>query len=99
VGPGGAPAAEPAPAAPAAAAWEPPAAVPVKENAYGYPAAAPAAPAAAAPAYDAPYGRGSGLSSNSYAQGSNQNAGNVLTDRRITKVLAPPGGRSQITFG
>uniref|UniRef100_K3X8R6 Uncharacterized protein n=1 Tax=Globisporangium ultimum (strain ATCC 200006 / CBS 805.95 / DAOM BR144) TaxID=431595 RepID=K3X8R6_GLOUD len=38
-------------------------------------------------------------SSNSYANGSNQNAGNVLTDRRITRIHAPPGGTSSITFG
>lgn len=39
------------------------------------------------------------LSSNSYATGSNQNAGNVLTERRITRIHAPPGGKSSITFG
>ena len=27
------------------------------------------------------------------------NAGNFLTDKPITQVLAPPGGRSSITFG
>lgn len=38
-------------------------------------------------------------SSNQYASGANQNAGNVLTDRRITRIHAPPGGASSITFG
>lgn len=38
-------------------------------------------------------------SSNQYAMGSNQNAGNVLTDRRITRIHAPPGGASSIHFG
>lgn len=33
-----------------------------------------------------------GASSNQYASGSNQNCGNVLTDRRITRIHAPPGG-------
>ena len=38
-------------------------------------------------------------SSNRYANGANQNCGNVLTDRPSTRVVAPPGGISQITFG
>ncbi|GMF09663.1 unnamed protein product [Phytophthora lilii] len=45
-----------------------------------------------------PAGRG-GASSNHYASGSNQNCGNVLTDRRITRIHAPPGGVSSIHFG
>jgi SPIRAL1-like protein len=40
-----------------------------------------------------------GASSNQYASGSNQNSGNVLTDRRITRIHAPPGGASSIHFG
>jgi SPIRAL1-like protein len=40
-----------------------------------------------------------GASSNAYANGANQNCGNVLTDRRTTKVSAPPGGHSSIVFG
>lgn len=40
-----------------------------------------------------------GASSNQYACGSNQNSGNVLTDRRITRIHAPPGGVSSIRFG
>jgi hypothetical protein len=42
---------------------------------------------------------GLGVSSNAFARGANQNAGNVLTDRPTSKVLAPPGGRSSIVFG
>jgi SPIRAL1-like protein len=38
-------------------------------------------------------------SSNAYACGSNQNVGNGITDRRTTRVLRPPGGASQISFG
>lgn len=38
-------------------------------------------------------------SSNAYACGANQNCGNGITDRRTTRVLAPPGGSSQISFG
>jgi len=40
-----------------------------------------------------------GVSSNAYANGSNQNAGNVLTDRPTTRVHQPPGGASSIIFG
>ena len=40
-----------------------------------------------------------GTSSNRFATGSNQNAGNVITDRSSTRIHAPPGGRSSITFG
>jgi len=39
------------------------------------------------------------VSSNAYASGSNQNAGNVLTDRPTTRVHAPPGGSSSNIFG
>lgn len=38
-------------------------------------------------------------SSNAYARGENQNCGNGITDRRTTKVMQPPGGGSQISFG
>jgi SPIRAL1-like protein len=41
----------------------------------------------------------SGVSSSAYANGANQNCGNVLTDRRTTRVSAPPGGHSSIVFG
>merc|ERR1712222_192014 len=40
-----------------------------------------------------------GTSSNAYASGANQNSGNVITDRPSTRVHAPPGGHSQISFG
>jgi len=43
--------------------------------------------------------RPEGGSSNAYASGANQNCGNGITDRRTTRVLAPPGGASQISFG
>ena len=39
------------------------------------------------------------LSSNAYASGVNQNAGNFLTEKPITRVHAPPGGVSSISFG
>ncbi|GLE04515.1 hypothetical protein PINS_up013470 [Pythium insidiosum] len=38
-------------------------------------------------------------SSNQYASGANQNAGNVITDRRITRIHAPPGGASSFRLG
>ena len=39
------------------------------------------------------------MSSNSFANGNEQNVGNVLTNRRTTRTVAPPGGQSSITFG
>mmetsp|Transcript_15349 Transcript_15349/g.22648 ORF Transcript_15349/g.22648 Transcript_15349/m.22648 type:complete len:140 (+) Transcript_15349:119-538(+) len=39
------------------------------------------------------------VSSNRFANGSNMNSGNVMTDRSSTRVVAPPGGASQIFFG
>mmetsp|Transcript_9118 Transcript_9118/g.15117 ORF Transcript_9118/g.15117 Transcript_9118/m.15117 type:complete len:180 (+) Transcript_9118:85-624(+) len=53
----------------------------------------------APPAHDAAPGVNKGVSSNAFASGSNMNAGNFITDRPTTRVHAPPGGRSQITFG
>lgn len=37
--------------------------------------------------------------SNSYANGANQNCGNVITDRPTSRVLAPPGGGSSFSLG
>mmetsp|Transcript_14016 Transcript_14016/g.27949 ORF Transcript_14016/g.27949 Transcript_14016/m.27949 type:complete len:174 (-) Transcript_14016:205-726(-) len=42
---------------------------------------------------------GLGVSGNAFANGSNQNCGNVITDRSSTRIHAPPGGHSSITFG
>lgn len=53
------------------------------------PPAAPVEAVAAAPA----------MSANAYATGSNQNSGNFMTGRPTTRVRAPPGGVSSITFG
>jgi len=39
------------------------------------------------------------ISSNVFAQGANQNCGNVITDRSSTRLHAPPGGRSSISLG
>lgn len=37
-------------------------------------------------------------SSNRYANGSDQNVGNVLTDRRTIRVNAPPGGHCSFSI-
>lgn len=39
------------------------------------------------------------VSSNAFASGTHQNSGNVMTGRPSTRVRAPPGGASSITFG
>ncbi|CAJ1336383.1 unnamed protein product [Effrenium voratum] len=39
------------------------------------------------------------VSANSFANGSNQNCGNVLSDIPTTRVAAPPGGKSSICLG
>lgn len=62
-----------------------------------------------APVHHVDYGQAGGMafggqaggrtSSNSYACGSNQNYGNVLTDKPTSRVLQVPGGRSQISLG
>lgn len=36
---------------------------------------------------------------NNYSRPEGQNVGNFLTDRNTSRVLAPPGGSSQISFG
>lgn len=46
----------------------------------------------------APAGKGR-VSSNAYATGSNQNCGNVITDRPTTRLHAPPGGKSSFSLG
>ena len=38
-------------------------------------------------------------SSNKFANGANQNCGNMITDRSSTRIHAPPGGHSSIHFG
>lgn len=49
--------------------------------------------------FGARHGGQDGRSSNSYASGVSQNCGNFLCDRRTTRVAAPPGGVSSISFG
>lgn len=39
------------------------------------------------------------VSSNSYANGADQNCGNVLSDTPTTRVLKPPGGGSSLNLG
>ena len=54
-----------------------------------------------------PAGRGGGeafgqrlrVSSNSYANGADQNCGNVLSDTPTTRVLRPPGGGGSLNLG
>eukprot|EP00750_Incisomonas_marina_P001538 INCI11311.1.p1 GENE.INCI11311.1~~INCI11311.1.p1 ORF type:complete len:395 (+),score=66.34 INCI11311.1:381-1565(+) len=38
-------------------------------------------------------------SSNAFANGASQNTGNYISDRSSTRIHAPPGGRSSLTFG
>mmetsp|Transcript_18387 Transcript_18387/g.38283 ORF Transcript_18387/g.38283 Transcript_18387/m.38283 type:complete len:152 (+) Transcript_18387:39-494(+) len=42
---------------------------------------------------------GLNVGGNAFANGANQNCGNVITDRSSTRIHAPPGGHSSITFG
>jgi SPIRAL1-like protein len=44
-------------------------------------------------------GIGQGGNNNNYARPGGQNVGNFLTDRNSSRVVAPPGGASSITFG
>ena len=37
--------------------------------------------------------------SNNYSRPEGQNVGNFMTERNSSRVLAPPGGASQISFG
>jgi len=48
---------------------------------------------------DSAFGARPRVSGNSFANGSNQNCGNVLSDTPSTRVAAPPGGRSSICLG
>lgn len=58
---------------------------------------------------EAPVGRSTGgqtafgvrprVSSNTYANGGNQNCGNVISDTPTTRVLRPPGGSSSLSLG
>ncbi|GLI70747.1 hypothetical protein VaNZ11_015774 [Volvox africanus] len=73
----------------------------------------PAAPYHQAPPLQAPYAvqnpnvygatsndmRGGSLANNYSRPGGQQNVGNFITDRPSSRVLAPPGGNSQISFG
>lgn len=43
--------------------------------------------------------RAGGYLSNNYSRPGGQNTGNFITDRPSSKVLAPPGGKCQISFG
>ncbi|EFJ40864.1 hypothetical protein VOLCADRAFT_121666 [Volvox carteri f. nagariensis] len=43
--------------------------------------------------------RGGSLANNYSRPGGQQNVGNFITDRPSSRVLAPPGGTSQISFG
>lgn len=49
--------------------------------------------------FGAPSGGVHASSANAFANGADQNCGNVITDRPTTRLHAPPGGRSQISFG
>jgi hypothetical protein len=40
-----------------------------------------------------------GMSNNNYVRPAGQNVDNFITDRPSSRVLAPPGGRSQFRFG
>ena len=93
-GSGSAPSHYEAPAAPVLAplmapSSDPYGSAPMRASSYSEPVAQKYAPATGSHA----------VSSNAFARGANQNAGNVLTDRPTSKVLAPPGGRSSIVFG
>ena len=48
---------------------------------------------------EAAQGDGFGTNNNNYSRPDSQNVGNFLTDRPSSRVLAPPGGGSQISFG
>ena len=39
------------------------------------------------------------VGNNNYHRSEGQNVGNFMTDRNSSRVMAPPGGRSSISFG
>jgi hypothetical protein len=41
----------------------------------------------------------SAATGNNYSRPEGQNVGNFMTERNSSRVLNPPGGRSQISFG
>ena len=57
------------------------------------------APAAGRAAGGEAFGQRVRVSSNSYANGADQNCGNVLSDTPTTRVLRPPGGGSSLNLG
>jgi SPIRAL1-like protein len=59
---------------------------------------APAA-SAAAPAANISNIGDNGVNGNNYGRPGGQNVGNFMTNRNSSRVLAPPGGASTITFG
>jgi SPIRAL1-like protein len=59
---------------------------------------APGAPAPGALAHGFGGGEARGRNNN-YSRPGGQNVGNFLTDKSSSRVLAPPGGGSSITFG
>mmetsp|Transcript_27900 Transcript_27900/g.64833 ORF Transcript_27900/g.64833 Transcript_27900/m.64833 type:complete len:126 (+) Transcript_27900:79-456(+) len=67
------------------------------------PAAEPAAAASqiveSGPSKVHPAARGGTVSANQFANGSNQNCGNVLTDRPTTRIRQAPGGNSSLVLG
>lgn len=60
---------------------------------------APAAGRAGRAAGGEAFGQRVRVSSNSYANGADQNCGNVLSDTPTTRVLRPPGGGSSLNLG
>jgi len=85
--------------APVAAAPARAAAEPLRESNSAALAAAMATAATAVPAARKPAAGGMAESSNKFANGANQNAGNFITDRPTTRLHAPPGGHSSFSLG
>ncbi len=66
---------------------------------YGVQQHAPQSPAGPTFGASSDEARGGALANNYSRPGGQQNVGNFLTDRPSSRVLAPPGGKSQISFG